>query len=128
MMANFSPEILYQRLLKFAKDNLDLIKSIPRNDPNRIYGNQLVRSSSSPGANYLEAREAESLKDFLHKLKICRKEIRESAHWQTLINYNNLDDTQIANKCNSLLKESNELNKIFSSSINTTQANIKMNK
>lgn len=117
----FTPEILYQRLLKYAKDNLDLIRMLPKNDINRIYGNQLARSTSSPGANYLEAMEAESLKEFLHKLKICRKEIRESKHWQTLILYNNQTLIKITYKCNDLVQESVELNRIFSSSINTAQ-------
>lgn len=121
MAGDFTPEILYQRLLKFAKDNLDLVKILPRTDINRIYGNQLARSSSSPGANYLEAVEAESLKEFLHKLKICRKETRESKHWQALILYNNQKEAEITSKCNLLVQESDELNKIFSSSINTAK-------
>lgn len=125
MASEFTPEILYQRLLKFAKDNLDLIRMLPKSDINRIYGNQLTRSTSSPGANYLEAIEAESLKEFVHKLKICRKEIRESKHWQTLIAYNNQALARIVGKCRDLIQESNELNKIFSSSINTAQKKLK---
>lgn len=121
----FTPEILYQRLLKFAKDNLDLIRTLPKTDLNRIHGNQLARSSSSPGANYLEAIEAESLRDFIHKLKICRKESRESKHWQTLVLYNNKKSVEVVSKCNILIQESEELNKIFSSSINTVQNKLK---
>lgn len=119
MTSSITPEILYNRLLKFAIDNLDLVKMLPRNDHNRIYGNQLTRSSSSPGGNYLEAIEAESLKDFIHKMKICRKELRESIHWETLLKQANKENQAITEKLSTLLNEANELVRIFSSSIKT---------
>jgi len=80
-------------------------------------GGQLLRSSTSPSLNYGEAKSAESKNDFLHKMKVCLKELRES--------YNNLRIMQRAKiykseeKVKELITECNELISIFVKSINT---------
>jgi four helix bundle protein len=120
-----NPEILYERLLKFAKRCQKLISKLPNNPYNDIYGKQLLRSSSSPGSNYIEAVEAFSKKDFIHKLKICRKESKESTHWLKLIKSSNSNLKDIGNECAKLNMEAREFIKIFSSSIRTTEINMK---
>lgn len=84
------------------------------------YGSQLVRSSASVGANYIEALEALSKKDFLHRLKICRKEAKESMHWLRLIR-----ETSDNSEITKLLKEVEEIKKLLSSSILTLERNQK---
>ncbi|HSA83391.1 MAG TPA: four helix bundle protein, partial [Patescibacteria group bacterium] len=69
---------LHKKLLLFAITCQKLIKKLPQSITNREYISQLIRSSASPGANYIEALEASSKKDFTHRLKICRKETKES--------------------------------------------------
>ncbi len=69
---------LEERTYQFAKRCRDFIKSIPKTQSNIEYGKQLIRSSGSQAANYIEANEAESRKDFTHRIKISRKESKES--------------------------------------------------
>ena len=79
---------------------------------------QLIRSSGSVGANYIEANEALGKKDFSMRIKICRKEAKESGYWLRLLEGTNPDlkkDQEI------LLKESMELTKIFSSILAKSQ-------
>jgi four helix bundle protein len=81
---------------------------------------QLVRSSSSVGANYIEAREALSKKDFAMRVKICRKEIKESINWLRLLG---IREEEIERKRQSLLSESSELLKIFASIVEKVKQN-----
>lgn len=119
-MAKFDSEAFYERLYKFARDCQMLVKILPKLNYNLIYGDQLIRSSSSIGSNYIEALEALSLKDFIHRLKICRKEARESIHWLRLIkDANNL--VEIINEAKKLIQEGQEIKKILSSSIITSE-------
>lgn len=126
-MSEFSkltPETLYQRLLDFAKRCQKLIKLLPKNIYNIEYSAQLIRSSGSSGSDYIEAIEAISPKDFPHRLKICRKETRESTHWLILIKNANEDlSKEILDEIESLIKEADELTRIFTSSILTFEAN-----
>jgi len=69
---------LQQRLLTFSSEILDLVEGLPKNRIGYHLGNQLMRSGTSPCLNYAEAMGAESTKDFLHKLRIALKELRES--------------------------------------------------
>ena len=80
-------------------------------------GKQLMRSCSSVGANYIEANESLSKKDFLMRIRICRKEAKESGYWLRLVEpaTPNLRDER-----DSLLQESKELMKIFGSIITTS--------
>ena len=116
-------EILYNRLLKFAQKSQKLVTILQKTIYNIEYGKQLIRSSASPGANYIEAIEAGSFKEFIHRLVICRKEIKESIHWLRLIKSSNLDISEIQSLTDDLINEAQELIKIFSSSIATSKKN-----
>lgn len=83
-----------------------------------------MRSSSSPGANYIEAIEASSRKEFTLKLKICRRETKESIHWLVLIKRSNEEMKNITKECEILTKEAQEFIRIFTSSILTSEKNL----
>lgn len=119
-MGKFDSEKYYERLYQFGKNCLILVRSLSKNIYLNEYSSQLVRSSASVGANYIEALEALSKKDFLHRLKICRKEARESMHWLRLIK-----ETSDNSEINKLLKEAEEIKKLLSSSILTLERNQK---
>ena len=76
---------LEDRTLKFAKNVRALVKKLRKTVGNIEDGKQLVRSSGSVGANYIEANEALSKKDFILRIKICRKESKESRYWLKLL-------------------------------------------
>ena len=76
---------LEERTLRFAQQVIEFIKPLPKNVQNIEISKQLVRSSSSVGANYIEANESLSRKDFVMRIKICRKESKESGYWLKLI-------------------------------------------
>lgn len=80
---------------------------------------QVVRSSGSVEANYIEANEALSKKDFLVRIKICRKEAKESILWLKLLDTN--EDVKIIELCNKLIDEATELMKIFGSIVTKTE-------
>lgn len=69
---------LEERTEKFAERCRDFIKKLPKATANFEYGKQLIRSSGSQAANYIEANESLSKKDFVHRMRICRKEAKES--------------------------------------------------
>lgn len=114
-------EILARRLSLFGKLCRQLATMLPTADFNRIYGRQLIRAASSPGANYIEALEAESKKDFIHRLKICRKETRESVYWLDHISDANPSKEELITQCAFLTSEGNELIRIFTASILTAE-------
>jgi len=104
---------LEERTFHFAKDVRLFVKTLPNTIANIEDGKQAVKASGSTGANYIEANEALSKKDFKMRIKICRKEAKESAYWLRLIKEtNNLNNVDVANI---LMQEANELKKIFSS-------------
>ena len=76
---------LEERTFIFAKNVRLFVKTLPKTTANLEDGKQLVRSSGSMGANYIEANESLSKKDFVMRVKICRKEAKESAYWIKLI-------------------------------------------
>ncbi|MFZ2152586.1 MAG: four helix bundle protein [Microgenomates group bacterium] len=76
---------LEERTVKFAEDIIKLLKRIKPTPLNSRIINQIVGSSGSIGANYCEANGSESRKDFIHKLKISLKEIKETKHWIRLL-------------------------------------------
>jgi len=121
-------EELLERLKSFAVGCQVLIRTIPKNLYNFEYGSQLTRSSASPGANYIEALEASSPKEFCYKLKTCRKETRESEYWLSLIQKTNVDYPEIIKESNQLIREAKELIRIFTSSIITSERNQKIKK
>jgi four helix bundle protein len=77
---------LEERTFVFARNCRLAIKSLPRTIEVYEDGKQLVRSSGSVGANYIEANESLSKKDFYYRIKICRKEAKESNYWLNLLN------------------------------------------
>ena len=104
---------LEERTFQFAKAVRFFVKTLPKTIANIEDGKQLIKASGSVGANYREANESLSKKDFLMRIKICRKEAKESAYWLRLIHEtNNLKDSDDAQ---SLIQEANELKKILSS-------------
>jgi four helix bundle protein len=86
---------------------------LPRTVSNLEYGKQLIDASGSVGANDIEANEALGKKDFMMRIKICRKEAKESAYWLRLIVETN--DDKLKEDGLKLLGEATELRKIFSS-------------
>src|SRR5687767_15111050 len=102
---------LEERTYVFAKDIALFCKSLPRIQANIIYCNQLIRSAGSTGANYIEANESLGLKDFKMKIKICRKEAKESAYWLRLIM--SVNDPSGSKEATRLYNEAIELKKIF---------------
>ena len=110
---------LEERTFEFAKNVRSFLKKIPKTISNIEDAKQLTRSSGSVGANYIEANESLSKKDFLMRAKISRKEAKESRYWLRLIDTQNKDDLEIERA--TLVQESTELVQIFSSIINKTQ-------
>jgi four helix bundle protein len=110
---NSKPYDLEERTFQFAKAVRIFIKALPKTIANIDDGKQLIRASGSVGANYIEANEALSKKDFMMRMKISRKEAKESVFWLRLINEtNNLDNGDEAQR---LMQEAIELKKILSS-------------
>lgn len=106
---NPKPYDLGERTKKFARRVREYVKTLPRSLGNIEDAKQLVRSSGSVGANYIEAEESLSKKDFAMRMKICRKEAKESRYWLELIDAkaDQIDETK------SLAQEALELTKIF---------------
>jgi four helix bundle protein len=102
---------LEERTLQFAKRVISLVSRLPKTLPNIEIGRQLVRSSGSVGSNYIEANESLSMKDFVVRIKICRKESKESRYWLELIQVKPEDEEERK----SLIIEATELMKIFGS-------------
>jgi len=104
---------LEDRTFQFAKRCRDFIKKLPKTLSNIEYGKQLIRSSGSTAANYIEANEAISKKDFSHRIKICRKEAKESRLWLRLCTTG--DNQDLKKEQELLIQEAMELTKIFGS-------------
>jgi four helix bundle protein len=102
---------LEDRTLKFAQCVRDYIKKLNKTIANIEDSSQLVRASGSVGANYIEANEALSKKDFVVRIKISRKEAKESRFWLKLIETNG--DTILEKQRNELIQEATELMNIF---------------
>jgi len=104
---------LEDRTLAFAKNVRAFLRKFSNTPINNEDGKQLVKASGSVGANYIEANEALSKKDFIMRIKICRKEAKESRYWLKLID--TCSDTELENERQCLEKEATELMNIFSS-------------
>ena len=111
---------LTDRLLDFAALIVKLVNSLPNTVIGRYIGGQLMRSGTSPGSNYEEARGAESRADFIHKLGIVLKELKESRFWLRLIHRTNLIRPQ---RVEALIQECQELCAIIAKSILTARGN-----
>ena len=104
---------LEERTFQFAKAVRLFIKTLPKTIANIEDGKQLIKASGSVGANYREANESLSKKDFLLRIKISRKEAKESGYWLRLIRETN--NVENVDEARSLIQEANELKKILSS-------------
>ena len=101
---------LEDRTLEFTKSIIKFIKPLPHNIANAEIIKQLIRSSGSIGANYIEANESLSRKDFMMRVKICRKESKETRYWLRLVEVSNSHGEK---ERQSLVQEASELMKIF---------------
>ena len=108
-MRNSKQYDLEERTLEFARKARNYVKNLLKNQTNFEIGKQLFRSAGSVGANYIEANEALSKKDFIMRIKICRKEAKESVYWINLSEPVKEEE----NICKFLIKEATELMKIF---------------
>ncbi len=117
------PNQLEERLIQFAIDVILICKRIDNSFASQHLAKQLIRSATSAALNYGEAQGGESTRDFLHKMKICLKELREC-----LINMKIQKGANLINDIESLdnlLKENNELISIFVVSIKTASSKLK---
>ena len=110
---------LEDRTLAFAKTVRAFVKALSKSISNQEDARQVVRASGSVGANYIEANEALSKKDFLLRLKICRKEAKESRYWLRLLDTGT--DAGLQKDRDNLIQEATELMNIFGSIIRKTE-------
>ena len=101
---------LEDRTAKFGEDVIRFCKKIPKNTITIPIISQLIRAGTSVGANYCEADDAESGKDFKHKIGICKKESRECKHWLRMIV---IAEDNLKEEARVLWNEAKELNLIF---------------
>ena len=109
---------LEERTLQFARRTRAFVKTLAKTIGNVEDARQVIRSSGSVGANYIEANEALSKKDFLLHIKICRKEAKESRYWLRLIE---ACDASTASERESLVQEAQELMNIFGSIVRKSE-------
>jgi four helix bundle protein len=104
---------LEERTIAFAKRIRAYVKKLPRTIAIIEDSKQVIKASGSVGANYIEANEALSKKDFIMRIKICRKEAKESRYWLQLIDARG--DADLQNELKDLVQEATELTNIFGS-------------
>ena len=104
--------VLEERTLNFTQRIIGYTKRLPKTTANFEITKQLIRAAGSVGANYIEANEALGKKDFLMRIKICKKEAKESRYWLVLSEPDS-SDKQITSEKEDLINESTELMKIF---------------
>ena len=117
-----TPDQMVERLINFAARVGKVVDALPDTRMGRHIGSQLVRSGTSPAPNYEEACAAESRADFVHKLSICLKELRESRTWIRLIIKTEMLPEQ---RMGELLDECHQLCNIIAQSIVTAKENKK---
>ena len=111
---------LEDRLIEFAVRILDIAEALPKTVASKNLSGQIVRSGTSPALNYAEAQSAESKADFVHKMKICLKELRETFVCLKIIKRKGYFKEE---RLEPLLKENIELVSIFVKSIQTAKNN-----
>jgi four helix bundle protein len=109
---------LFERLLDFAVRVLRVAQALPRNVAGKHVGGQMVRCGTGGGSNYEEARGAESRADFIHKLAVSWKEVRETAFWLRLCHRAQMIKP---NRLVPLIQEADELKAILSKSLATAR-------
>ena len=117
-MSNDQKYDLEEITAKFGEEIVKFSKEVPQNSVTRSLISQLVKSGTSIGANYCEADDAESRKDFKHKIGICKKESRETKHWLRMIA---VASPNLKEKARILWNEAKEPNLIFNAIINSTK-------
>ena len=110
---------LEERTFLFAQSVRTFVVKLPRGIANQEDTRQLINASGSVGANYIEANEALSKKDFLMRIKISRKEAKESSYWLRLINTGN--SAAVDNERHVLTQEARELTNIFGAILRKSQ-------
>ncbi len=113
---------LPERTHQFALRARNFVRNLPKTSINLEDSKQLIRSSGSVGANYIEANESLGKKDFLMRIRICRKEAKECGYWLRLLG--ELNDNKIKEEARSLSKESLELAKIFHAILENSKSKI----
>ena len=114
--------LLTERLIDFAVGVIDIVDALPENRLGNHIGSQLLRSGSSPAPNYAEAISAESRRDFIHKVGVALKELRETHVWLTIARRKTLVmNTELLGR---VLNECNELIAIFAASVATAKKNL----
>lgn len=106
---------LEERTFKFAQDCRNFARKLPKTISNIEDSKQLIRASGSVGANYIEANESFSKKDYYMRTKICRKEAKEARYWLKLVEIKN--DLALESERKRLIQEETELMHIFGSII-----------
>ena len=109
------------RLINFSVSIINIVEKLPNTRTGNHIANQLVRCGTSPAPNYGEAQSAESRQDFIHKVKICLKELRETKIWLKVIQRKNLIKNN--EEVETLLRECDELISIFVVNIKTAEKN-----
>jgi four helix bundle protein len=113
---------LEDRLIDFAVRIIRLAEALPKTRVGNQIAGQIIRSGTSPAPNYGEAQSAESRPDFIHKMKVCLKELRETRVWLLMIVKANF--MKPASQLEPLIDENNQLISIFVSSIKTARQKI----
>ncbi len=117
--ANWTRDVPYdirERTFQFAVRTIRTTQRLPNNTATRIVAHQLIKAATSVGANVEEADGAESKRDFVHKLNIARKEIREARYWIRIVRVSIMDSEEWA----ALQQESEEIARILSAIITAT--------
>lgn len=109
---------LEERTAKFGEEIIRFAQKIPKSTITTPLVSQLIRAGTSVGANYLEADDAESKRDFIHKMGISRKESRETKHWLRMIAF---ALPNLKEEARGLWREAQELNLIFSAIVRKKQ-------
>ncbi len=113
---------LEERTAVFGESVIDFCQSLPANSISAPIINQLVRAGTSIGANYCEADEAESKRDFRHKIALCRKEAKETKYWLRMIAKAAPGQKNLAR---TLWRETKELHLIFCATIRTVDQSLR---
>src|SRR6478672_11921446 len=120
MVSNAKANTLEDRFVQFAVDIVKLVGLLPQNPQAKHIGIQILRSGTAAAPNYGEARAAESRADFVHKLKICLKELNETAIWLRILQGSFAIKADFVNR---LVAENTQLCKILVASIQTARRN-----
>lgn len=119
MIAQTKTTELEKRLKEFGFNVIRLFRILPKTEENKILGKQIIRSSTSVGANYAEAIYAQTGQEFFHCFSICRKEANETLYWLEMIL---LTNPGLKVNLDPLIEENKQILRIFISSIKTIRS------